>query len=70
MPLGIVAALYFGGNDTKARWTLKEQGYIPGPPGKSRVSRRLHRVKHHFLTLFNVFGELGKGAFHNLFIDS
>lgn len=56
--IGIVAALYFGGNYTLARVMLKEQGYIPDMVGKSRFSRRLHRVKHYFLTLFNVLGQM------------
>lgn len=60
MTIAIVAALYFRGNYTLARLMLKEQGYIPGMLGKSRFSRRLHRVKHHFLTLFNVLGEVWK----------
>ena len=60
MTIGIVAALYFGGNYSLARLMLQEQGYIPGMLGKSRFSRRLHRVKHHFLTLFNVLGEVWK----------
>ena len=60
MTIGIVAALYFGGNYTLARAMLKEQGYIPVMLGKSRFSRRLHRVKHHFLTLFNILGEVWK----------
>ncbi|MBV7339891.1 IS982 family transposase [Chloroflexi bacterium TSY] len=60
MTIGIVAALYFGGNYTLAREMLKEQGYIPGMVGKSRFSRRLHRVQHHFLTVFNVLAELWK----------
>lgn len=60
MTIGIVAALYFGGNYTLARAMLKEQGYIPGMIGKSRFSRRLHRVKHHLLTVFNVLAEIFK----------
>ena len=57
MTIGIVAALKFGGNYNSARLMLKEQGYIPGMLGKSRFSRRLHRVKPYFLTLFSVLGE-------------
>ena len=60
MTIGIVAALYFGGNYTLARMMLKEQGYIPGMIGKSRFSRRIHRVKHHFETLFNTLAEVWK----------
>ncbi len=60
MTIGIVAALKFGGNYNSARLMLKEQGYIPGMLGKSRFSRRLHRVKPYFLTLFSVLGECWK----------
>lgn len=69
MTIGVVAALYFGGNYTLARVMLKEQGYIPGMLGKSRFSRRLHRVKHHFLTLFHVLGEVWKAeSEENIFV--
>lgn len=60
MTIGIVAALKFGGNYNSARLLLKEQGYIPGMLGKSRLSRRLHRVKPYFLTLFSLLGECWK----------
>jgi len=60
MTIGIVAALYFGGNYNSARRMLWEQGYIPGTLGKSRFSRRLHRVKGHYLTLFAILGEVWK----------
>jgi len=61
MTIGIVAALYFGGNYSMARMMLGDQGYIPGMLGKSRFSRRLHRVKPHFLTLFTILGEVWQG---------
>jgi hypothetical protein len=60
MTIGLVAALYYGGNYHLACAMLKEQGYIPGMLGKSRFSRRLHRIKHHYYTLFNVLAELWK----------
>lgn len=60
MTVGIVAALFFGGNYSLSRLFLKEQGYIPGMLGKSRFSRRIHRVKPMFLTLFSVMGETWK----------
>jgi hypothetical protein len=53
----IVAALYFGGNYTQARKLLSCQGYVPKMLSKSRFSRRLHRIKPFFLTLFNLLGE-------------
>jgi hypothetical protein len=60
MTIAIVAALYFRGNYTLSRTFLKEQGYIPGMLGKSRFSRRLKRIKHQFLTLFNVLAQMWK----------
>ncbi|MGH9857003.1 MAG: IS982 family transposase [Acidobacteriota bacterium] len=60
MTIAIVAALYYGGNYALSRTFLKEQGYIPGMLGKSRFSRRLNRIKHHFVTLFNVLARMWK----------
>lgn len=60
MTTAIVAALYFGGNFEKARQLLAEQGYIPHMLGKSRFNRRLHRLQHLFLTLFQLLGETWK----------
>ncbi len=60
MTIAIVAVLYYGGNYALSRTFLKEQGYIPGMLGKSRFSRRLHRIKDHFLTLFNVLAQMWK----------
>lgn len=57
MTLAIVAMLYFGGNYERSRCFLKEQGYIPRMLSASRLSRRLHAVRHLFLTLFAVLGE-------------
>lgn len=57
MTTAIIAVLYFGGNYTQARRMLASQGYIPRMLSKSRFSRRLHRIKPFFLTLFNVLGE-------------
>lgn len=53
----IIAALYFGGNYTQSRRLLQSQGYIPRMLKKSRFSRRLHRIKPYFLTLFKVLAE-------------
>ena len=57
MTVAIVAALHYRGNFVKAREMLSEQGYISVMLGKSRFSRRLHRVKPLFLTLFALIGE-------------
>lgn len=56
MTTALVAALQFRCNYAMARKMLQEQGYIPLMLGKSRFSRRLHRIKHHFLALFRIFG--------------
>ena len=57
MTTAIIAVLYFGGNYAQARRMLASQGYVPRMLSKSRFSRRLHRIKPFFLTLFNVLGE-------------
>ena len=57
MTIAIIAALYFGGNYTKSCKLLYSQGYIPRMLSKSRFSRRLHRIKPFFLTLFSLLGE-------------
>lgn len=57
MTTALVAALLFRGNYAMARRMLQEQGYIPPMLGKSRFSRRLHRIKQHFLALFRIMGE-------------
>ena len=60
MTTALVASLYFGGNYTHARHMLHQQGYVPKMLGKSRFSRRLHRLKHFFVTVFNLLAEYWK----------
>jgi hypothetical protein len=60
MTIAIVAAMYFGGNQALARLMLSEQGYIKQAISRSRLSRRLARTKHQFLTLFNLLGDMAK----------
>lgn len=60
MTVAMVAMLYFGGNYHLSRLFLQEQGYIPRMLHKSRFSRRLHRVKPMFLTLFGMLAEVWK----------
>jgi hypothetical protein len=60
MTIAIVAALYFGGNQALARLFLREQGYLRHTISRSRLCRRLARLKHHFLALFYVLGEVWK----------
>jgi hypothetical protein len=57
MTIAIVAALYYDANFSMARCFLREQRYIKGGLGKSRFSRRVHRLKDHFLTLFDLLAE-------------
>lgn len=57
MATAIVAALYFGGNIELARALLKQHSYMPTMLSRSRLNRRLHRVKALFLTLFSVLAE-------------
>ena len=56
MTTALVAALFFGGKHESARAMLKQYGYIPQMLSKSRFSRRLHRVKMIFVTLFDLLG--------------
>ena len=57
MTTAIVAALFFGGNFTTACDFLKTHQYIPNMLSKSRFNRRLHRIKHQFITLFQILGK-------------
>lgn len=57
MTTALVAALYFGANFSQACRFLLSQGYMPRMLSKSRFSRRLHRIKPFFLTLFSLLAE-------------
>jgi hypothetical protein len=56
MTVAVVAALFFGGNYARAQVHLVQYHYIAAPLSASRFSRRVHRVKDLFLTLFAVLG--------------
>jgi hypothetical protein len=60
MTVAVVAAMYYGGNFTLARRWLHRPEWLPVMLGKSRYSRRLHRVSHHFITLFEIIGQTWK----------
>ena len=60
MTTALVAALFFRGKHESARAMLKQYGYIPHMLSKSRFSRRLHRVKTIFITLFDLLGHIWK----------
>jgi hypothetical protein len=60
MTTAFTAALCFRGNLESARAMLHQYGYIPSMLSKSRLSRRLHRLKHMFVALFHLLGNLWK----------
>ena len=62
MTTAIVAVRYFGGNIEWARAMLQQQAYIPTMLSRSRLNRRLHRVKKYFLTLFAKLAEHWKAC--------
>jgi hypothetical protein len=60
MTTALTAALFFRGNHESARAMLKQHGYISHMLGKSRFSRRLHRLKDLFVLLFSLLGQIWK----------
>jgi Transposase DDE domain len=60
MTTALVASLFFRGNHESARAMLQQYGYIPHMLSKSRFSRRLHRIKNIFITLFDMLGQIWK----------
>ena len=60
MTTALIAALFFRGNHESARAMLKQYGYIPQMLSKSRLSRRLHRIKDIFIVLFNLLAQIWK----------
>ncbi len=62
MTIALVAALFFGGNYALTCTFLHEQKYMRRMLSPSRFSRRLHRVKDLFLTLFAFLGEYWKNV--------
>jgi hypothetical protein len=57
---GLVAMLCFRGNFESARALLRAPRYIPHMLSRSRLNRRLHRLKELLLTLFELLGETWK----------
>ena len=60
MTTALIASLFFRGNHESARAMLKQYGYIPHMLSKRRFSRRLHRMKEIFITLFALLGQTWK----------
>ena len=56
----IVAAVFFRGNLEAARIYLRDAHWIPQMLSKSRLNRRLHRIRELVLTLIGVLGETWK----------
>jgi Transposase DDE domain len=60
MTTALIAALCFRGNHESARLMLKQYNYIPHMVSKSRLSRRLHRIKELFIVLFKILSQTWK----------
>jgi hypothetical protein len=60
MTTALVAARFFKGNLEQARIFLKTYHYVPRMLSRSRLIRRLHRIRSLFLTLFDLLGETWK----------
>lgn len=56
MTVAIAAALFFGGKYAPAQAPLADHPSIAAPLNASRFSRRVHRIKALFLTLFALLG--------------
>src|SRR5512142_2121428 len=56
----LVAAVFFRGNLEAARAYLREAAWIPAMLSKSRLNRRLHRVRELLLVMTGVLGETWK----------
>ncbi len=56
----LCAALHFDGKLERARKLMKEAGLMPGMLSKSRLCRRLHRLKDLLYSLFHQSGEVLK----------
>jgi len=60
MTTAFVASLFFRGNHESARAMLQQHGYIPHMLSKSRLSRRLHRMKDLCIVLFDLLSQTWK----------
>lgn len=56
----IVAAVFFRGNLEAARTYLRDAHWIPQMLSKSRLNRRLHRIRELLLTMVSILGETWK----------
>jgi hypothetical protein len=53
MTTALITSLFFRDNHESARAMLQQHGYISQMVSKSRLSRRLHRIKDIFIILFD-----------------
>ncbi|MDP9352908.1 MAG: transposase, partial [Chloroflexota bacterium] len=60
MTTALVAALYFGSNQERARLLLASPHYVPHMLSKSRFNRRMHRLTPLFEVLFAHLAEVWK----------
>ena len=60
--IAIVAVIEFGGNFEKSRRFLKEHNYIPNMISKSRFNRRIHRLSHALLEIFEMLAQVWKST--------
>lgn len=61
MTVALVASAMLCGNQERSRIMLKEHGYIPNMPSKSRLNRRLHAIPDTlWQALFALLAEINK----------
>ena len=60
MTIALVAASCFQGRHDPARFMLMQHGYIPGWISKSRLNRRLHRLKDTVAIAFDFLAQMWK----------
>ena len=60
MTTACIASLCLRGHHESARARLKQHGDIPHMVSKSRLSRRLHRMKELCISLFDLLGQIWK----------
>lgn len=60
MTTAVTAALFFQGNFEKTSVLLQMCGAIPTRLSRSQFNRRVHRMKPHFVMLFEILGQAFK----------
>lgn len=72
MTVGLIAALFFGGNQARSNCFLAEQGYIRCHLSRSRFCRRLQRMRPYYAAFFGMLAAFFKecDTTHLYVIDS